>query len=553
MNSAMARQSPYDAFMDTARKRPGAPFLIAPASAGLAYAPDGFHLTYGEASAEVARLRHAYAAAGYGRGSRVALLLENRPAFFSHWLALNSLGVSIVPGNPDLRPDELTFQLGMAEADLLVCVPERVDTVRGGDLAGARIVCLGDEPPPCRVPVTGQTGGENDECALLFTSGSTGKPKGCLLSNFYFLRLADWYVTQGGIATMTEGDETVLTPLPMFHMNALGCSTVGIILVGGAVVPLDRFHASRWWQTVCDSGATIVHCLGVIPAILLQLPGSELERRHRVRFALGPGVDARHKGVFEERTGIPIVEAWAMTETGGAAATSTAGEETSLGPRCIGRARVGMDYRLVDDSGRDIGLGAPGELLVRASGSDPRHGFFSGYLKDATATEEAWSGGWFHTGDLVTADSDGLLYFFDRKKSIVRRSGENIAVLEVEAALAIDASIKVAAVTPVPDELRGEEVFAFIVRATGATDASGGDALRVLAEKIVATCALQIAYHKVPGYVAFVDELPLSSTQKLQRGEIRMAAARKIAEGEAIDLRDLKGRLRNRRPAEAAT
>jgi acyl-coenzyme A synthetase/AMP-(fatty) acid ligase len=141
---------------------------------------------------------------------------------------------------------------------------------------------------------------------------------------------------------------------------------------------------------------------------------------------------------------------------------------------------------------------------------------------------------------MITAEGDGSLYFFDRKKSIVRRSGENIAVLEVEAVLATDPRIKAAAVTPAPDELRGEEVFAFIVLA----DDHRSDAPEALADSIARACAAKLAYHKVPGYIAFVDELPVSSTQKLRRGEIKTEAARLVAEGGAIDLRSLKAALR---------
>src|SRR5262249_25336867 len=161
------------------------------------------------------------------------------------------------------------------------------------------------------------------------------------------------------------------------------------------------------WASVADSGATIVHCLGVIPAILLQLPPSEDERRHAVRFAFAPAVDVRHRAQFEARYGIPIVDAWAMTETGGGAATTTAREPPGFPARCIGRPHAGMQYRLVGDQGGDVRPGEPGELLVRARGADPRAGFFGGYLDDAAATEEAWAGGWFHTGDYVSAGTDG--------------------------------------------------------------------------------------------------------------------------------------------------
>jgi acyl-CoA synthetase (AMP-forming)/AMP-acid ligase II len=228
-----------------------------------------------------------------------------------------------------------------------------------------------------------------------------------------------------------------------------------------------------------------------------------------------------------------------MTETGGAAATTTSRVPPGFGARCVGRPSEGMEYRLVDDLGADVAPGKPGELLVRAKGEDARAGFFSGYLKDEEATEAAWQDGWFHTGDLVFADEDGLMYFFDRKKTIVRRSGENIGVLEVESALYMDTRIGGCAVTPVPDDIRGEEVFAFIVPNAEIDDADA------LAASIVKTCAERLAYHKVPGYIAIVDELPLSSTRKLARGEIKTLAAASVNDKRAIDMRALKAKLRH--------
>lgn len=532
--------SPFSAFLAQSNKRPDATMLLAPASAGLAYAPQGFRITYGEMRDTVEAVRGRFGDAGYGVGHRVGLLLENRPEFFSHWLALNALGVSIVPINPDLRPGELDYQLEMADVDLIVTHSKQAPTLSALDRNRIRVVDVGEAVPAAGVSALRQSGLADDECALLFTSGSTGKPKGCILSNTYFMVLADWYVTQGGIAEIVHGEEVALTPLPMFHMNALGCTALGMIVSGGAIVPLDRFHASRWWQSVSDSGATIIHCLGVIPAILLRLPESPYDRDHRVKYSLGPGVDAKHKIEFEERYRIPIVEAWAMTETGGRATTTTACDDYTPGQRCIGRPREGMEYRIVDDTGDDVERGTPGELLVRAEGDDPRQGFFSGYLKDEQATEEAWAGGWFHTGDVVYEDEGGLLYFFDRKKSIVRRSGENIAVLEVEAALAGNDAIEAIVVTPVPDELRGEEVFAFFIRA--GESASGDDAS--LAEDIIRAGAERLAYHKLPGYAAFIDAPPLSSTQKLQRGEIKAMAAEFVRTGKALDFRGLKAGMR---------
>ncbi|WP_165826290.1 AMP-binding protein [Rhizobium wuzhouense] len=534
--------TPFTAFEAQANDHPQAPMLIIPASAGLSYAPNGLRKSYSEVQSEVRAIASRFAEAGYGAGSRVALLLENRPEFFTVWLALNGLGVSILPINPDLRATELDYQLAVADVDLLVTYSKQAPTLLHLQEGPVRVIETSDPIPPAGTRAARQTGAAEDECALLFTSGSTGKPKGCMLSNAYFMNLADWYINQGGIAAIERGQEVALTPLPMFHMNALGCTALGMIICGGAIVPLDRFHASRWWQSISESGATIIHCLGVIPAILLRLPSSRFDRDHRVKFAFGPGVDAQHKIEFEARYGIPLVEAWAMTETGGRATTTTACDDYAPGLRCVGRPRQGMDYRIIDDFGNDVALGTPGELIVRAAGCDPRSGFFSGYLKDEEATEAAWAGGWFHTGDVLYEDDKGLLYFFDRKKSIVRRSGENIAVLEVETALQGNTMIKAVAVTPVPDELRGEEVFAFFVDGTHQNHGTR----RQLAEDVVRAGAQHLAYHKLPGYVAFIDALPLSSTQKLQRGEIKTMAAELVKGGQVIDLRDLKASLRRK-------
>ena len=533
---------PNAAFAASAARQPEAPMLIAPPSAELPYARDGFRLSYGDMAAAVRSLQAGYAAAGYGRGVRVALLLENRPAFFVHWLALNALGVSIVPINPDLRPDELSFQLGKARTRLLVATADRQARAKAGLPGGVRLMEADDAVPACQEDITGQGGESADECALLFTSGSTGAPKGCILSNRYLLQVAAWFLEQGGVAAVAGGGEVNLTPLPMFHMNALGCSAVSMMATGGAIVPLDRFHARSWWASVADSGATMVHCLGVIPAILLQLPPHEAEQRHRARFAFAPAVDVRHRAQFESRYRLPIVDAWAMTETGGAAATTTAREPAGYAARCIGRPGPGMEYRIVDEAGQAVDDGVPGEFLVRSAGPDGRAGFFSGYLDEPDATEAAWQDGWFHTGDYIRAGADGLLYFFDRKKSIVRRSGENIAVLEVESVLHRLPAVGAAAVTPVPDELRGEEVFAFVVRAKEV--AADEDS----AHAIVTACADALAYHKLPGYVAFVDDLPLSATKKLARGEIKAMAAAAVAAGTAYDVRGMKAALRGAAP-----
>ena len=147
------------------------------------------------------------------------------------------------------------------------------------------------------------------EAALVYTSGTTGKPKGCMLSNEYFLALGIWYNDLGGICSMDANDR-LLTPLPPNHMNALCTSFIAMMLCGGCVVQLDRFHPRSWWQSIREEKATIIHCLGVMVAILLTLPEEEADDfAGQIKFCFGPGPDPRHQAVFEKRFGFPLIDA----------------------------------------------------------------------------------------------------------------------------------------------------------------------------------------------------------------------------------------------------
>jgi len=213
-------------------------------------------------------------------------------------------------------------------------------------------------------------------------------------------------------------------------------------------------------------------------------------------------------------------------------------EPRHVGTSCFGRADAAMQWRLVDDAGADVATGMPGELWVRAGGSDPRRGFFRGYLKDDSATEQAWGGGWFHTGDIVQTDSEGNLYFVDRKKNVIRRSGENISALEVESVLNQHPLVQTCAVAATPDALRGDEVLACVVTRQPVAAADRNEVARVLVQHTVE----QLSYFKAPGYVAFVDALPLTPSQKIQRGELKALAAQLPSEPHCIDTRALKKR-----------
>ena len=535
--------SVYNIFRTAAERHADRAFLHIPAQATAGYADGPLELTYREAGEQVDRLRASYRRAGYGSGHRIALMLQNRAEFFLHWFALNGLGVCVVPVNHEMSLEEQAWIIEHSEASLLLHLPELKESIDAlASLAGVPCAASdhGGELPPPPAPAGGKPPGPLDECALLYTSGSTGRPKGCILTNEYFLLSGSRYVELGGLCAIEPARDRLITPLPLVHMNAMACSTMAMVMTGGCVVQLDRFHPRSWWQSVRESGATIVHYLGVMPAMLLNLAEEEEAGEHdfsgQVRFAFGAGVNPSHHAAFEQRFGFPLIEAWGMTETGNHGAIIASEEPRHVGTCCFGRPPPHLEVKLVDEQGEAVPVGEPGELLVRHRGEDPQRGFFRGYLKNPEATAEAWEGGWFHTGDVVRQDAEGAMYFVDRRKNVIRRSGENISALEVEAALSEDPAVAMVVVCPVPDEIRGDEVMACVIPADRTRTDAG------TAEQIVLRALDGLAYYKVPGWISFHQTLPLTPSEKPRRAEIKALAVAALREGSCHDLRHLKKR-----------
>ena len=525
----------FQAFADALTDAPQRAFLAQTPSLGAR------EWTYAEVGQEVDRLSALYARRGWGAGHRISLGVGNTPEHFFHFLALNRLGASIVPMNPDHRGGEIRYQLLHSKAELVMANADRAAAARAAmadapaDAPRAPIVEPADiehglpAAPPARRTV-GDPG--SAEIAILYTSGTSGLPKGCILSNDYLLTAARSYSEAGGVLALAPGAERVLNPLPVFHINC-GVNTFGaMLLTRNCLIVPDRFHASSWWQDIAGSGATGMHYLGVMPPALIKQPPSPLDRAHRVRFGLGAGCDPTLHADFEARFGMPLIEVWGMTETGRFLVNHR--EPRLVDTRAFGRERPPLLARVADDNGQTLPPGQPGELLVRCEGPDPRKGFFSGYLDDEAATAQAWRGDWFHTGDIVRADDSGMLYFIDRRKDMIRRSGENISAGEVEATLAAHPKVLRVAVMAVPDELREEEVLAVIVPAPGTP------ADLTTAQELSRYCHDQLAYYKAPGWVVFRDDIPVTSTNKLQKHRIFEQGHDPRAG--AIDCRDLKKR-----------
>jgi acyl-CoA synthetase (AMP-forming)/AMP-acid ligase II len=515
------------------------PFLAVPANESRNYLPSGFEMSYGEAGKHIEELAAVYRQAGYGVGHRVATLLENRPEHVLHTLALNTIGVCCVPINPDYRPAEIAYLVDHSEPDLILPLAARQATIKEALAQSAHRPAMvvsesfTDSLEKVSRPARDAWPLPETPASILYTSGTTGRPKGCVLSHGYEVASGAWYASLGGAAGLRTAEDRIYNPLPLYHANAGIVSLMGAILTGNCQIQPDRFHSQHWWREVAETGATIVHYLGVIAPVLLKLPPGEHERRHKVRFGIGAGIEPELHAAFEKRFGFPMIELWGMTEMVRVLGDTV--EPRQVGTRAFGRAVPGIQVRVVDDADRDVADGQPGEMLVRHSAETPRRGCFSGYLKDDAATEAAWQGGWFHTGDVVWRGPDGMLHFVERKKNIIRRSGENIAAAEVEAVLLTHPDVQQAAVMAVQDELRDEEVLACVVLKREMSQ-------REAAMALFRHCNECLAYYKAPGWIHIVQSLPTTGTQKIQKHSIYPAGTDPRGLAEIIDMRGLKRR-----------
>lgn len=528
----------YQALQRTVAQYGERPAYAVPPMRGRAYYPEGREFTWNETYAAVQERIRYYREASYGPGHRVAILFEQRPEFVFHHLALNALGCCTVPVSPDYRHDELVYLLEHSECSVAFAIAERLTDLRAAaqelpsPIPVLRFDDLTTPLPRALTPAREETPNAATEAALLYTSGTTGRPKGCVLTNEYFLYWAQWFLSRGHTLTLAEGVERLYNPLPLHHANALSISLPTMLVAGGCFVFPDRFHASTFWDDIVNCGVTAIQFQGVIPAILLKLPERPQERAHRVKFVLCAGCEPNLHEQFEHRYGFPLVEMWAMTETG--RMTTDHVEPRMVHTRALGRSCPGAELRAVDANGNDVPLGEPGELVIRHSAETPRKGFFSGYLKNSQATDEAWRGGWFHTGDTVRRDASGMFFFMDRSKNIIRRAGENIAAAEVEECITAHDKVKQVAVLAVPDELREEEVMALVI--PKAAEYANAD----IARELFDYCCAHLAYFKAPAYVLFVDHLPTTSSQKIQKVKIFPPGVDPRQQPGVFDMRSLK-------------
>lgn len=513
---------------------PDAAFLITPAPNGGVPAI----WTYAETARAVTKYAATLTAAGYGHGHRIALLMGNEAEFLILKLAFAEIGASCVPVNPDYRAAEVAYLLDDSAADLAIAADSRAGLMQDGIAeAGNKppFTTFSDlsDPPPARraPPITGRVTPDT-EGSLIYTSGTTGRPKGCMIGHEAELMYGASYHLIPEPISLREAGDRVLNPLPLFHVNAGIITFFGVLMAGCALVIPQRFSVSTWWRDVRDTETTVFHYLGVVISVLMADKTATKADIGKLRVALGAGVEPALHAPFEERFGVPLIECWGMSEM--CRVLFVAEEPRMINTRAIGRPRADLECKIVDQSDAEVTRGTPGELCIRHSAATPRKGFFSGYLNKPEATADAWRDGWFHTGDTMMMDETDMIFFIDRAKNIIRRAGENIAAAEVENCLFEDPRVTAVACIAATDDIREEEVLACIVLAEGtpATEATA----RTLFDHAFA----RMAYFKPPGWIRFLDALPVTSTQKVVKHKI-------FSEGEdpregAFDFRQLKRR-----------
>ena len=504
----------FKSFEDICRKTPSAPFLISPSRNQKGMTTFSYQETFETAD----KISTIFLDNGYGNNLRVATLLGSTPEHYIVKLALNKIGVSVVPINPDYSPDETAYLLEDSGSVLAICAEHYMKQLKTAiaykDLS-VPIVTYDEIENIQTLKPSSDLGTQvhgKTEASLLYTSGTTGRPKGCMLSHEYELKCGEVYANIGAPISLSFGKDKILNPLPSYHINAGIVTFFAAMLTGNSLIQPERFSISNWWEDINETEATIFHYLGVIIAVLLSDQSATKASLGKLRVGFGAGVEPALHQEFETRFGIPLVECWGMTEM--CRVLYNNDEPRQIHTRAMGRPRDDLQVKVVDENDQEVARGKPGEMVVRHSEKTPRAGAFSGYLNKEKETEEAWKSGWFHTGDTVTMDETGMLYFVDRAKNIIRRAGENIAAAEVENCLFELEFVSKIACIAVKDDIREEEVMACVVLEEGKKKS------KEVAEILFNHAIEKMAYFKAPGYILFMDDLPVTGTQKVVKHKI---------------------------------
>jgi crotonobetaine/carnitine-CoA ligase len=334
-------------------------------------------------------------------------------------------------------------------------------------------------------------------CLLLYTSGTTGRSKAAMISHRFVLAQAHLTILGLGL----RADDVLYCPYPMFHLDAAVMTIAPALLLRGVAAIGEKFSVSRYWQEMRELKATIFDFMGATITMLWKQPPSSDDRKHCARLGWGVPLPS-WAPEFEARFGCQLVELYGLTEAGAMIFTPQ-NEPRRLGS--CGKPIGPFEVSLLDEAGFEVPVGQAGELVIRPL--EPSL-IMQGYYGMPEESLLAFRNLWFHTGDVLKRDADGFLYFVGRRKDMVRRRGENISAAEVEMVIETHPDVLECAVIGVPSEMTEEEVMACVVlRRDAALDAPG----------LVDYCTARMARFMVPRYIRFVESLPKTPTDKIEK------------------------------------
>jgi carnitine-CoA ligase len=473
-------------------------------------------ITYGEIDRKANQVANGMLGSGIRKGDKVCVLLPNSPEFLSIWFGLNKMGAVMVPINLSLKEREIAYIVNHSEAKAIFAESSRYSILEGvkkefPDLR--RIITLGDKIPGAvhfESWVAGQKEtidpvaiDDGDDAVYVYTSGTTGVPKGVMLTHRSYVLTGQSYAHTVGI----EPSDRVMTANPLFHINAQAYSVMGSIAGGASLVLIEKFSASRLWEQARQYRATKLVLLLSLTHILFGRPESENDRDHAVKKVIAGGAPKGRFRDFERRFGVELQTIYSLTESP-QAIMSPKGEESKDGglgvPMLHPDPSLRNEVKVLDQRGEEVSPRTVGEIVIR------NDAVMKGYFKDEGLTSETIREGWLHTGDSGYRDEAGCFFFTGRVKEIIRRKGENISALEVEAVIQRHPGVSECAVIGVrsPSGLGDEEVKAFVVLKDGEEPDYA---------ELIEFLSSELAHFKVPRYLEYRRELPKNAMGRVMK------------------------------------